>query len=664
MRPEDPEPLNMWREDESRLVTDSSPRTLPSTDATEADVRHRGQLFSWPVLITMTLLLSLLVLMGDAAYGLARLNEHLGNVREHLLAVEDGFTTGDVDTATREVRAAEAAAQAAAGAARRPSLVLATFVPGLDRDAEALAGLVETARLTTSAASAAVEAARKLDLDDQGAPQGLYSDGRVQLEAMTSAREDILAAERSLLAAVLLMERLNPRLDQLRGPLGDIYTQARSALDHVARARTYFELIPSLLGDKEPRSYLLAFQTPGEARATGGFMGFFGVLTAEDGILDLEQVRPLAEVQPGPGKDVEAPGWFRDAYGIQGALANLQQVNVSPNYPVVSDAVLKMYERATGKQLDGVFAMDPIALEGLMAATGDLRTENPPMVVRPEDVSELLLRDSYTEFTADEQNVFLAELLDAFWTRIAEGEIDANALADGLGDALRTQHLKIHSAGNDQQSIETLGLGGRYDIAGQRTQMVFNNNYGANKIDYFLHRDIATDIELQDDGTALVTTTVTLDNRAPTGPASVLLGTGGDRPIGTNLMTLNLLMPPGSVVSSFQVEGADRDTFSYADDLSPVAWDILEIPPGESRTVVLQYSVPNVISSFEQGTVFDFALFPQPTVNPDAFSISIQPPPGSVVVEAGPGAIQEDGSAAFSGTLGEPFSIRLQMSPR
>jgi hypothetical protein len=620
------------------------------------------QLFSWRALLAATLLLALSALVGDAAYGLSEVKGHLDEVRRHLSAIQEGFSSGDLDFVIEEAKAAEAEASAASGAARRPSLVLAKFVGGLDRDADALAGLVEVARLTTKAATAGIQAATDLDLDDQGNPRGLFVDGRVELETLAAAREDVHVSERQLYAATILLEGLRPRLSQLRVPLEAVHAEVRAAFDRVTRVRTYLDLVPSLLGKKGPRSYLLAFQALPEARATGGLMGFLGVLETRDGSMSLTDVRPLGEIQTKELKPVAAPDWFRDSYNVQAALSQFQQANVSPNYPVVSEVLLNMYEQATGKRLDGVLTMDPIALRSLMAATGDLHTNFPPMDVSAEEVPELIFHTSYVDLSVEEQDVFLADLLNTFWERIAKGDVDARALAEGLGEALRTQHLKLFSEGKDQLEIESLGLAGRYDVNGPMTQMVFNNNYGVNKVDYFLHRKMDVDVKLNADRSALVTTTIELENQAPAGSPSAFLGPGELNAPGTNVMTLNVLMPPRAETRSLQVDGKDHVTFQYLDDRSPVAWDVVTIPPGKRRTVTLRYSVPDAVAFFEQGTVFDFALYPQSTVNPDAFSIHVDPPTGSSVTDATAGEIRSDGSVFLSGDLLEPFAIRIRMS--
>jgi hypothetical protein len=126
-------------------------------------------------------------------------------------------------------------------------------------------------------------------------------------------------------------------------------------------------------------------------------------------------------------------------------------------------------------------------------------------------------------------------------------------------------------------------------------------------------------------------------------------------------MMMNVLMPPTSQVISLQIENENQTPGTYVDDQSPVAWDLVEIPPGEKRTVVMRYSIPDAIGYLGDERVFDFVMFPQATVNPDTYTLSIHPPPGSSVI--GPsGAVQSDGSVEFSGVLQGPVTTRVEMS--
>src|SRR5918994_6691307 len=97
--------------------------------------------------------------------------------------------------------------------------------------------------------------------------------------------------------------------------------------------------------------------------------------------------------------------------------------------------------------------------------------------------------------------------------RHSSGDVD---LVTGVGAAASTSHLKVYSRDDaTQDKLEELGVDGDFTDAGPNVQMVFTNNYGPTKLDYFLHRSIDTSIALQAQDEARIRTTVTLTNTAP-----------------------------------------------------------------------------------------------------------------------------------------------------
>jgi hypothetical protein len=609
-----------------------------------------------------TALLSFLALAADGAWALLTIRQRLGTAAEHLRELEDRISNGDVEESRRIVARAAEEVDSAKNAVGRPSLLIASLIPMINTESKAIEGSVDAAALSVRGAGSIVEGASILGLSERGVAEAVFVEGEVQLDAISAARQQINEAEIAFTDGLITLERLNPRLQLLQGPIDDAHDRIAETLARTTDARSTMDVIASLLGAKEKRRYLLAFQAPGEARATGGLVGLTGILESDDGRLRMVDVAPAQEFLGKVKAPVEAPGWFTESYGPQKALTQFQQANVSPNYPIVSDVLLQMYERTTGSKLDGVLAMDPIALAEMMEGMEPIQTQHPRQTVDASNVEEILLRNSYVEFELEtQQDLFLEEIVEGFWRNISEGNVDLKLFGEGLATALRTRHVKLYSEdGTDQALLTDLGLAGEYDDLGPFTQMAFNINYAANKIDYFFQRDISTDIRFRPGGTAEVTTTLRMSNQAPFGPPSILLGQGVDLIPGTNRMMSNLLMPPGSQVNSFTVGTERRGPFTYLDEVSPVAWDIVQLDPDSTETMTVTYSIPAAIQRLGNRTVFDFALFPQASVNPDHYSLRITPPEGVDVVEL-EGGLSDEQSPNVSGTLDEPISVRVVM---
>ena len=146
-------------------------------------------------------------------------------------------------------------------------------------------------------------------------------------------------------------------LDQFRAVVADL-----AATVHGAALAA--QLLPPMLGADGPRSYLLAFQNPAEARGTGGLVGGYGVLTrrqraAVGQTLGTDSdLTGLTGCRPTLGPDYVAL-WGQDP-------ALWVNSNESPHFPYGAQIWLDAWRAQHGQRLDGVLALDPEVLSYLL----------------------------------------------------------------------------------------------------------------------------------------------------------------------------------------------------------------------------------------------------------------------------------------------------------
>jgi hypothetical protein len=582
------------------------------------------------LLIGLVLLLLLLVI-GDGAYAYLRLAGSLPAAQEGLEDASDALRQSRVTEARAAIGDAVEEARTAESISDRPSLRLAQHLPWIGNEVETLRAITGAARRSAEAGEAfmgALDAAGARGNDLAGA---IYVDGRVDFEIIERAAPSIQEADRLLAEAdTLLSDSPVPRFDLLRDALLSARRKVGAASASAHKAEALTRSLPDLLGAEGVKKYFLAFQTPSEARGGGGLIGLYGILEARNGKLELGRVRYIGDlIERFPA--VDAPPWFRQRYGSLQALRQWQQANFSPHFPAVSEVLLKMYEEVKATQLDGVLAMDPFALQSLTEATGPIVT--PAFgALGPQNAAEALLYDSYVMFESEvEQSAALGTVVSELWSRLSSGQAETEPLVDSLGQAVREQHLKIYARDAAlQESLEEAEVHGWISEAEGLPQMIFHGNYTASKIDYFLERNQRTSVVLDNDGLAKITTTITLDNQAPRGGRNPILF--GRRelkgyPAGLNGMFLNFLLPEEADVQDVRIDGKRAEYLFDQEAGYPVAWDLVEIPAGESATATVTYLVPAVDLDAESPT-FDMTLVPQALVTPDRYSIRVDPPPG------------------------------------
>lgn len=625
---------------------------------------HRGSRSWVRRALAPTLLLALTGLVADIVYVGYGLFTSLTSVQDDLSQARSALSQGEVSSARALLEEARRAARDAQALTSHPGFLALTPLP----DARAVDGVAEAAVLASDAAQAGLRATAALGTSGEEIAAAIFSEGRLDLETLEEVHPSVSRVARLLRnAGEVIDDDVTPLLDVVADLHRKAVDEVRGAAESAATADQLFDALPSLFGaDGGGRTYLLAFQALGEARATGGLVGFHGALKARNGALSVGRLAPLTRTFPLPlTTPVEAADWYEENYAPQSALVQPQQANVSPNFPEVAKVLMAMFERRTTDTYDGVLMMDPVAMSELMTSMPPIEVEGFDQHVDASNVVDVLLRQSYVDFSEDEQNVFLASVIEQFWQRLSDGAFDPPAFMAGLGRAIDGGHLKIHVT--DQQgaaAMAAVDANSDYGEFSPNVQVVFHNNYSANKVDYFLRRDTETVIRLRRGGIAEVETTVTIRNTAPSGPPSLLLGPARayrpNDPPGMNRMLFNILMPAGSGVLSWNQNGRDVEPIIYEDEIHPVAWNVLEVPAGETTTVRLRYELDDAYQVSDSGAVFDFSMFPQPLVVPERYRLSIQAPDGYFV-----GVPGEDHAVQYrqSGSLVAPAKVSVEIVP-
>lgn len=568
--------------------------------------------------------------VADLAYVGVGVAVRMRNVARSLTDARDELREGNVDDAEEALAAAAGDAQSAEGLLGHPTWKVIAALPLIADDTDAVAALVSAGRLVATAGDPALRAAEVLDVRGGGLGADVYRGGRIDLDLLAEATPLIEEARAILDDAAEIVGGLG---DPLLPPLDDAVRDASERVDEAqssaATATALLDVLPRLTGGDGTRRYLLAFQALGEARATGGVAGLYGLLEAKDGRITLGTIEPYSRLIFDPVSPDTVPRWYEKAYGLQGALDQWPQANLSPSFPVDARVMLEMYRKSFGEELDGVIAVDAVVLARLMESTGSISLPEFHRTVTAKNVIRLLSEDAYVDFaTRKEQNEFLVALVRAFWDRIESGDLDFPALASGVGEMVESRHLLVYSVDEeDEDVLEELGTAGTLDGLGQNLQMVFHNNYGVNKVDYYLRRSVETEIEVAENGDLRVETAVRLRNGAPRGEESDLLGGKETRLTpGANRMTLNFVLPKGSKAGRFRVDGEEAVPAIQRDSGRPLVWDVLTIPPGKESVAKLVYEVPSGASMSGEGGSLSFTFVPQPALDVDAFELRVSAP--------------------------------------
>jgi hypothetical protein len=350
---------------------------------------------------------------------------------------------------------------------------------------------IEVTREVVEVAAAAVEVADiAVREGDTLLTSGLdlsFTDGRVDLEPILAARE---------LVEQLPLERLATARTELQRPTvgwlpeevvdgrADTLELANETVDLLERADALTQALPGFLGADGPKRYFVGVQTSAELRGTGGMVGYWALLSVDDGRFVFgsgEEFDPLGGDEPAEGESrterigsirlayEDPPGTdpeFRARYGTLSGPRSFTNVNLDPDLPTSATAMLNLYELLVGERLDGVLLLDAPGLQRLLEPTGD-RLPLPDDLATLFGYDEGLPTDEFSRFITeeiydtlgvdrtDERNDALRRIGDLAFTEVASGGWDAAAMVGAIASATRERHLQVFIEDDEVQDAFT-----------------------------------------------------------------------------------------------------------------------------------------------------------------------------------------------------------------
>jgi hypothetical protein len=390
------------------------------------------------------------------------------------------------------------------------------------------------------------------------------------------------------------------RRDDVIDLVRDAADELQSSVDEISAAVAAVdgavELLPAMLGSEGPRNYLVVFQNPAELRSGGGIAGALALVTTNQGRIDMVQQASGASFDEFPSPVLELTDETRSLYGNITAQYMLD-VTLPPQFDISGPIAREMWSRQFGTQVDGVIAVDPIALGYLLEATGPVNLSTGDEL-SSDNAAQLLLNDVYFRYPEPaEQDAFFASATAEVFNRIANGGADPVRMIEAFaqGGAERRILMWLNEE-SEQATLDGTTLAGglpESDSETTRLGLYFNDGTGS-KMDWYLDRTVSVgDAVCRQDGRRTVQVDVTLTNSAPADGSLPTHITGGGS-FGTtpgNIKTLvAIYAPPGSINQGVQqVSGngsAEELGAHQAKDSKYIVSQLtVELAPQESKTI-------------------------------------------------------------------------------
>ncbi|MBM3256287.1 MAG: DUF4012 domain-containing protein, partial [Candidatus Moranbacteria bacterium] len=263
--------------------------------------------------------------------------------------------------------------------------------------------------------------------------------------------------------------------------------------------------ILDVLGHKVAKQYLFLFQNNDEIRATGGFIGTYGILKIEegnvsqlmiDGIYNPDGQLKERVIPPKPIQKMSATWSMHDA-------------NWWPDFPKSAEKVAWFYEKTGGPAVDGVIAFTPKLLRELLKITGPINHEKYGTVVTAENFVEVTQNKVEVEYDKklNRPKQFLADLapiiLEKIFSSPPEKWIEIMSV---FSDCLESRSIVMYFFDyNIQKTISDLGWSGEILTTPKDYFSVVNANISGLKTDRMVEQKISHLAEIKPDGSIVDT---------------------------------------------------------------------------------------------------------------------------------------------------------------
>lgn len=526
----------------------------------------------------------------------------LNDVRADAPLLRSQLTAADISAATITADSMAAKARRAHHLTRGPAWAVLARVPVLGEPFKTARGITAAAdELGSTALPRLVAAGTEIDPDKLRG-----DDGRIDVEALRRVAPAVDEAAASINRAADLTRRLpgSTWLGSVDSARTDVLEQLEKLAHVSTSAQQAAKLLPPMLGADGRRTYFVAFQNNAEARGTGGLPGAFAIVRVDNGEIEFRRFESdtfLAGVSANVKFDKE----YRNLYRNAATTTLFLNSNLSPHFPYAAQIWKSMYEKKTGKTIDGALALDPAALSYLLAVTGPATLAD-GTAVTAGNVVELTQSTAYTKFTGGAEAVspeadaarraFLIQVAGAVADKITSAQGDATGLARALAKAAHERRLLVWSGVPDEQAeLEETPLSGSVPVTKDAYAGMTIINEGGNKLDYYLDRKLLWERS----GCGLnrdVTVTVTLTNTAPAGLNNYVASRSDRRDYeieqGDHRVVIWYAATTGAQLKSVTLDGKTVGAAVGYERGHPVFQVDVELPRGKPRTAVLNLSEP------------------------------------------------------------------------
>jgi len=331
-----------------------------------------------------------------------------------------------------------------------------------------------------------------------------------------SQKEDFLKATDDLKNALVIYQKqqqLNNIPEAIESKLNEIVNFTSSTID------TW----PEILGLNGKKTYLVLFQNNMELRPGGGFIGSYGILTLDKGRVINFTIHDVYDA------DGQLKGHVEPPFPIRRYLSSLnwflRDSNFSTDFSKNAAAAAVFLNSETRQVVDGVIGVDLSFVKNLLSAIGPVNVVDYKETVNSKNLFEVTNSHVQEDFFSGstKKKDFLRALFNSISLKLASDKNISylNAL-QSLALSLSEKHIFFAFNNKNIQSVFAINGWGATLFDNRKAADTNINDYigiseanlGANKVNYYISRNVSQTTSIEKDGSIKGSLKVDFKNNA------------------------------------------------------------------------------------------------------------------------------------------------------
>ena len=333
-------------------------------------------------------------------------------------------------------------------------------------------------------------------------------DNGVNLQPIIEAVEPLKKANASFQQQVRDYDALpTPSISMIRSAYDKGETQLNDLADRVNALSNTFQILPTLLGDGQQRTYAVMAMTPSEMRSSGGLIGSVGELVTSNGTVHIGDFRSNGDYLPFGIGDHSAD--MKRVFTDEGPLHmsfDIRDLAVFPNTADSAVAMQSVWNRTPWGQntpLDGVIMVDPVFLQQLIAINGNVTLPD-GTVLTGDNTAEFLMNTVYQKYPENETDalfgVVAGQAMKSMFSHMDMGKLYKTG--EMLGTMAKSRHFTMYAFDERaEQGIQAAGFTGQIPSSETNPSVgIYLTEQNPSKMGWYIKREAKIQRVNCDDG--------------------------------------------------------------------------------------------------------------------------------------------------------------------